>query len=1120
MTLNYNRALFRTLHQPMQAGLRAVVEETEALIRGEHDGSSLKHLSDASNLAGSLAMIGCVALERLSRTLVEALKRIQDAPAYGWTEAHTREVSGRIGALAKGLLPQLEELAQHEGGYPVRLYPEWKALLEAMNEEVPSAEVLFEPAPDLDQMTFQRLDPEYLDKVVTAADARLKSATGMVRQAMDEAALNEGIQHASEVFLWAYNLFHRRGFQAYWLVLRARLAHAQLTLPDQLAHREKLLELLRDARVELKRFGTDAAKVTDGRVLHAMLPLLKRWPDQWQHPALAELRQAFALDSFWRALDDVQEPREAREHGRQFNDQRDDLVRLLADLQEGWEKWTDRTLSEADLGRRLNRFKQHQSVLPSAASQRLLGQLDELIQWCLLRPEEVPEADVSEEVATALLLLEDALDLRQLGQPELEDQLDREAKRVAALMVPGRPDYSRLPVLQWGNVRRRRETEHARRQSLKQIAKDLEETEYRLNEILREEIDPKAIRKVVDDLCTRLEVGGAALRLLKLPVHARLEQALMEQLDAVGSRPAALLKAEGHATLAVVLASLSQAILAAADGQEDTEEGLQEANRLMFNELPERRHTAPSLPEVASSDRESEGVDEVDAVELVPALSVTPVTDEVHDSPSSQPEMAIATPLVEVEAHEAEEEEASLSSAEGEEVLSNDHLSTGASVMVPETRPSAPVDLGDQLRSPEGYVERLPSENEDLVEIYFEEVASKLEEIKELRAALRRHPVDAESWESLRRAFHSIKGSGRLVGLRGLGELGYWGETYVRSFESQAAAYTEGNDKMVALLSQLISMAAEELKETGQTELHGQTLWRLLHAAPSEEEGGRVSGPSEGTDEEVESSEFRPEDYEMAIFEEDEVTSRKETEEVEVEKPSVRSALAEFLEDPSSRAALQAEWAQRREQLEQVIAGDGQDVDTLGLVAHTLRTLALTFKWSVWADEFALVERAVEPLRRSPENVKAWAERWLEFIHQAMQGSEPVIEVEEQDAAPAPEDHLEGVVDAVSSESLRSDEGVQDAVESGLTEVENETAVASETKVDSSSLLPEIATTPAEGAENSGTANKGGASLSAPSSEDAVWDEIFAAYEAMMEGGRRLGVALERLAEFQDTDHP
>ena len=102
-------------------------------------------------------------------------------------------------------------------------------------------------------------------------------------------------------------------------------------------------------------------------------------------------------------------------------------------------------------------------------------------------------------------------------------------------------------------------------------------------------------------------------------------------------------------------------------------------------------------------------------------------------------------------------------------------------IEIPEQTPSSEVD-------------------EEILEIFIEEVGEVLEEIVIHFKAWKNDPTDLEALKSLRRSFHTLKGSGRLVGATVIGELGW-------RFENMLNKVIDGilsrNDDILWLLEQV-----------------------------------------------------------------------------------------------------------------------------------------------------------------------------------------------------------------------------------------------------------------------------------------------------------------------------
>ena len=63
--------------------------------------------------------------------------------------------------------------------------------------------------------------------------------------------------------------------------------------------------------------------------------------------------------------------------------------------------------------------------------------------------------------------------------------------------------------------------------------------------------------------------------------------------------------------------------------------------------------------------------------------------------------------------------------------------------------------------------------DEEILGIFVEEVAEVTELVEASLSALRQNPEDSDNLQELRRAFHTLKGSGRLVGATAIADVGW-----------------------------------------------------------------------------------------------------------------------------------------------------------------------------------------------------------------------------------------------------------------------------------------------------------------------------------------------------------
>ncbi|NJO17809.1 MAG: hypothetical protein HC877_19385 [Thioploca sp.] len=90
--------------------------------------------------------------------------------------------------------------------------------------------------------------------------------------------------------------------------------------------------------------------------------------------------------------------------------------------------------------------------------------------------------------------------------------------------------------------------------------------------------------------------------------------------------------------------------------------------------------------------------------------------------------------------------------------------------------------------------------DEEILEIFVEEVGEVLEEIIKNYKIWKSDPTAAEALKILRRCFHTLKGSGRLIGATVIGELGWRFETMLNRIIDSTLSR---NDNMLFLLDQV-----------------------------------------------------------------------------------------------------------------------------------------------------------------------------------------------------------------------------------------------------------------------------------------------------------------------------
>ncbi|MEK7992118.1 MAG: Hpt domain-containing protein [Thiotrichaceae bacterium] len=107
--------------------------------------------------------------------------------------------------------------------------------------------------------------------------------------------------------------------------------------------------------------------------------------------------------------------------------------------------------------------------------------------------------------------------------------------------------------------------------------------------------------------------------------------------------------------------------------------------------------------------------------------------------------------------------------------------------------------------------------DEEILEIFVEEVQEVLEEIVSSFAKWKDNPNDVESLQTLRRAFHTLKGSGRLVGATVIGELGWRFESMLNRIIEAGMPINENVFSLVSQISGVIPGLIEEFQRQAAT---------------------------------------------------------------------------------------------------------------------------------------------------------------------------------------------------------------------------------------------------------------------------------------------------------------
>src|SRR5688572_2001415 len=150
--------------------------------------------------------------------------------------------------------------------------------------------------------------------------------------------------------------------------------------------------------------------------------------------------------------------------------------------------------------------------------------------------------------------------------------------------------------------------------------------------------------------------------------------------------------------------------------------------------------------------------------------------------------------------------------------------------LAPDKAPAAPAAQVVQLvDAPGAEVDR------ELLEIFLEEATEVVTTIAGSLAATRESPHDREALTVIRRGFHTLKGSGRMVGLNDLGEVAWQCEQVMNKWLKDDRPASAPLMDFIDLAQSSFRGWVHELKESGATRIDGAQIQRRADALKSGE---------------------------------------------------------------------------------------------------------------------------------------------------------------------------------------------------------------------------------------------------------------------------------------------
>jgi chemosensory pili system protein ChpA (sensor histidine kinase/response regulator) len=724
------------IDQALTKGLAALAE----FAARPEDETPLRHAqTHIHQAAGAVQIVGLdgaiTVMEEVERHLT-----LLESPA---PDSLTARVEA-IGAACRRLSRYLDDLTEGEPPLTLKLYPEYEALMKLRGSDSASPTDLF--FPDLARR------PKHLGQGAgqPAAD-RGPAFLRTQRRAYEQGLLNwlrggaQGLAAMRQAIQEIEDAHASSPAGAFWWTVGAFLT----SVADQgLLTGYTVKQLCARIDLQIRRFVEGSTKVADRlrrEVLYHVaisVPISKRVEEVqalYGLPAMllqkVEPRQ-LDLDRFQPVLKRAQE--------------------LVANIKDLWLRFTSgRREALAPIAQNLGELKALGAALQEPSLTSLVGTLEGVAVGAA-QTGNVPDA-LAIEFATGLLLTEDAI-----GHfAKLSDQFPRQVESMRRRLDLAQRGVVSLPTAEedlLDDMARRAQE----RMLLSQVAREIQGNLRQIEKVLDAFFRDASERGELAGLGGYARQIQGALQMLGLTQASELLELCQKQIDAYAA--GALASSDELELLAESLSGLGFYI-------EAVEQQRPDAGRLLEPFL--RRRLGLAAEPAPESTVQSTEMDLVASREDLPAALAR--FRAAPQDPALRAELNVHLQALKNDADLVADTAFSDLAARALAALHDERTSTATLLaaldeLTPEQASLAPAPSAETMRLLGVGESKLDAE---LSEIFLTEAGEVLATVSEHLALCENDPQDRESLRAIRRGFHTLKGSGRMVGLLELGETAY-----------------------------------------------------------------------------------------------------------------------------------------------------------------------------------------------------------------------------------------------------------------------------------------------------------------------------------------------------------
>ncbi|HZF20187.1 MAG TPA: Hpt domain-containing protein, partial [Burkholderiales bacterium] len=710
--------------------------------------ASQSHLHQAH---GALSIVGLEGITRVSEELEGLLAGIEKEASLRKTE-----VFGLVERALGGIRAYLDQLMAGNSNQPLRLYPLYRDVVAARGGRADPTDLYF---PDL---SFRPPKRDRIPVALKAADAdkslreqRGRYQRGLLKWLKNDASGAEDMRAAIETIEAAQGPGAQRAF--WWVSLALFDALANKALPQDPGTKQ----LCNRIEQQIKRLVEGTPSVAERLMREVLYYVARAKPASGR---VREVQEAYhlgqtipAAESDGGTVEELPALKSAREH--------------LAHAKDAWNKFASGNspslLAFRDSAAALKDDAAH---LGNADLTALAGEVAGVAVWLTANHESMNEA-VALEVATALLLLENAL----AGLTNLSGEFAQQAELLG----------SRLKDCMLGNLRRTA----PEIPMLDEMSRKAQERLLMSQVVSEMQANLRTIEQVLDtffrDPSKRDELAS-----LDKPVHQLLgalemlgEQRARDSLAAAAAEIRRFSGAAHHASpqdfehIAQTLSGLGFYIEGLAHGKADFEAAMQPIAAAREAEADAAQPVATVEAQVAEQQRET--------ANLYEEWKIKP------DDGNLRAELKKNLAALQKDAGLIADQR--LEASAGNALKALDKTSTMP--LTPFLKEAIEKITSAATPSPSPETAKLIDASPEAIDaellgVYLEESDEVLATIREHLDTVREQHANKEALTTIRRGFHTLKGSGRMVGLMRLGEAAWAVEQTMNAWVQEERAAT------------------------------------------------------------------------------------------------------------------------------------------------------------------------------------------------------------------------------------------------------------------------------------------------------------------------------------------